>query len=237
MIMHRTNAHWEAGALPSLELVSRVGRLLGELAGAGALLAAEGLRPSSQGVRLRFTAGSCEATRGPFGGGGQLPAGFTIVRAHSLEEAANWASRVAVALGDVELDVRPVTEPWDIGMAEKPTPEPPRRYMILRKATAGTEAGVEPTAARRTALSEVIAEVTRAGAHVASETMRPSARGRRFKNSKDGVSFVDGPFVETKELIGGYVVVQAASLDEAARMAERYVEVVGADEVDVRELE
>jgi hypothetical protein len=52
MIMHRTNAHWEAGATPSPELIARVGQLIGALVQSGALLAGEGLRPSSQGVRL-----------------------------------------------------------------------------------------------------------------------------------------------------------------------------------------
>ena len=48
IIMHKTNAHWESGAIPSPELIARVGTLLGELATAGGLLGAEGLRASSR---------------------------------------------------------------------------------------------------------------------------------------------------------------------------------------------
>lgn len=66
--------------------------------------------------------------------------------------------------------------------------------------------------------------------------MRPSAKGRRYTNSRDGVSDFDGPFAETKELIGGYIIVSADSLEEAGRLAERYMGVVGAETVDVREL-
>ena len=80
-------------------------------------------------------------------------------------------------------------------------------------------------------------ETTRTGVHVVSETMRPSRKGRRFTNSADGVSFFDGPFTETKELLGGYVIVKAESLEDASRWAARYIETVGAAEVDVRELE
>ena len=47
----------------------------------------------------------------------------------------------------------------------------------------------------------------------------------------------DGPFVETKELIAGYIVVSAASLDAAVDLARRYLDAVDADEVDVRELD
>jgi hypothetical protein len=48
---------------------------------------------------------------------------------------------------------------------------------------------------------------------------------------------MDGPFAETKELIGGYVIVSAESLDDAGQVAAQYIKVVEADEVDVRELE
>jgi hypothetical protein len=236
IVMHRTSAHWEAGALPTPELIARVGGLLGELAGGGALLAAEGLRPSSQGVRLRFSAGRREVIEGPFEGGGE-PWGFSILRLRSLAEAVEWASGQAAALGDVEIDIRPVTEPWDIGMGEKPADVVTQRFMLLRRAATGTDTGTEPSSARRTALSRLIEDATRAGVHVVTETLRPSARGRRYKSSRDGVTFVDGPFVETKELIGGYVVVEVPSLDDAGRWAMRYIEVVEADEVDVRELE
>lgn len=47
----------------------------------------------------------------------------------------------------------------------------------------------------------------------------------------------DGPFVETKELIAGYVIVSADSLDEVDRWAQRYIDAVEATEIDVRELE
>ena len=73
--------------------------------------------------------------------------------------------------------------------------------------------------------------------HLVAETMRPSARGRRYKNSRNGVTMIDGPFTESKELIGGYVVVSAESLEAAGQLARLYIDAVQADEVDVRELE
>jgi hypothetical protein len=237
MIMHKTNAHWEAGAIPTPELVARVGAMLGELSKAGLLLAGEGLRPSSEGVRLRFEAGTRSMATGPFERGDELPAGFSILRARSLEDAIEWASRQARVLGDVEMDIRPVTEPWDIGMRPRPADLATRRYMVLRKATGATESGAAPSPDQRAELSRAIDATPRPTEHLATETMRPSARGRRYRNSRDGVTVVDGPFVESKELIGGYVIVAAASLDEADRWARRYIEAVGADEVDVRELE
>jgi hypothetical protein len=237
IIMHKTNARWEAGAVPSPELIARVGALMGELARAGVLQAGEGLRASAEGVRLRFTGGKRTVIPGPFKGDNELPAGFTILRAESLDQAIDWASREAVALGDVEIDVRPVTEAWDIGMAPKPAGVTTRRYMALRKATAVSEAGASPSAAQRSQMAHLIDEGRRTGIHLATETLRPSARGRRYQNFRDGVRVTDGPFTESKELIAGYVIVKADSLDDAGRMADRYIAAVEADEVDVRELE
>jgi hypothetical protein len=233
IIMHKTNAHWESGAAPGPDLIARVGTLLGELARTGCLLGAEGLRASSQGARVWIKAGNRTIVRGPFEGGNELPAGFTIVQARSLDDAIEWATQ-DTASEDVDIDIRPVTEPWDIGIRPAPN-APTRRYMILRKATAATEAGVESSSSTPAASAQP-SEQSITVRPVVTETMRPSSRGRRYKNSSSGVTAIDGPFAETKELIGGYVIVSADSLDEAGRLAERYIEVVEADEVDVREL-
>lgn len=237
IVMHKTNAHWEAGAIPSRELIAKVRQFIGELAKAKVLLGAEGLRASSEGVRLGFSGGTRTISRGPFTGGNELPSGFSILRVESVEEAIEWASRQAKALDDMEVDIRPVTEPWDIGLAPRPEHVTTRRYMALRKATAASEAGVPPSPTQQAEVARLIDETTRTGVHLATATMRPSARGRRYKNSRDGVSMTDGPFTESKELIAGYVMVSAESLEDAARWAARYVEAVEADEVDLRELE
>jgi hypothetical protein len=237
IIMHKTNADWEAGAIPGPELLARVGTLIGELAKANVLLGGEGLRASSQGVRLTFSAGTCTVSKGPFEGDNELPAGFSILRVESMDEAIFWASRQAAVLGDVEIDIRPLTEAWDIGMAPKPHDLATRRYMALRKATAASEAGVPLSPKQRAEMAGLIEKTSRTGLHLATETLRPSARGRRYKNSGDGVSFTDGPFTESKELIAGYVMVSAESLEDAARWATHYIDAVDADEVDLRQLD
>jgi hypothetical protein len=214
-----------------------VGTLLGELAKAHMLLGAEGLRATSEGVRLRFSAGSRTVIKGPFEGNNELAAGFSILRARSLDDAIEWATRQATVLGDVEIDIRPVTEPWDIGMVAAPADVSTRRYMILRKATPSTESDVAPSSAQPSELVRLIDDTTRSGVHLVTETMRPSKRGRRYRNSRDGVIIYDGPFIESKELIAGYVVVSAVSLEDAGKWAMQYLNAVDADEVDLRELE
>ena len=201
------------------------------------LLGAEGLRPSSQGVRLRFSGGQRTRIPGPFTGEAELEAGFSILRAASLDEAIEWATRQAGILGDGEIDIRPVSEPWDIGIGSPPEGHVSRRYMVLRKASSATETDTALSSESRSQLSKLIEESTRNGVHLATEMMRPSRRGRRCRNSREGKTYYDGPFIETKELLGGYVIIEAASIDDASQWLPRYVDAVGAGEADLRELE
>ena len=237
MIIHATEARWEAGEKPSSDLISRVGSLLGDMKRAGALLAGEGLRATSQGVRLRLQGGKRTITPGPFPPGpNELPDGFAIIRTGSLREAVEWAARFADVKDDVEIDVRPVTEPWDIGFGQKPPGHTTTRWMLLRKADADTESGRRAQSERK-ALGKLLDEMQAAGVLLASELLAPSARGRRYKNSDGQRSVIDGPFAESKELIAGYVLLRANSLEEAAAWAPRYQDAVDSHLVDLREVE
>ena len=229
ILMHKTDPRWERGETPSPELVERVGALIAELAGADRLRAGEGLRASSLGVRVRHAGGTTTVTPGPLVGENELPAGFTLLRAASLEEATAWAKGQAGTLGEAEIDVRPVTEAWDIGMAPRPASLPTQRFMALRKATPATEAG----ASSADTLPAADARVQVLG----SVDLKPSRRGRRYKNTREGTAVTDGPFTESKELIAGYVILAAGSLDEVDPWARRYLECVETPEVDVREVE
>jgi hypothetical protein len=237
MIIHRTNAHWESGAIPDAALILRVGEVMREIADAGALRAAEGLGPSADGVRVRFEGGHRRITPGPFTGDHELESGFTILRVASIHEAIEWATRQAAIMGDGEIDIRLVHEAWDIGIGTRPNGEVTKRYMVLRKATRASESDTPLTAGIRTRLLQLIDETTRTGVHLATEVMRPSRRGRRYTNTRGDKTYIDGPFIETKELLGGYVIVEAPSLDEACRWVPPYIDAIGADQVDVRELE
>jgi hypothetical protein len=233
--MHKTTARWEGGAIPEPQLVANVGALIGDLKRAGVLRAGEGLRASSLGARVTLSRGRSDVARGPLAGGNELTAGFEIIRAASLDDAVAWALAVGAVLGDGEMDVRPVTEAWDIGIGKRPDDVKSVRFMVQRKATAATESGTSPSPDERAGLARLRQQ--RGDDHLGSETMRPSARGRRCKNTSAGIVFTDGPFAESKELIAGYVILDVPSLDEAARWCARYVTVVGTAEADVLELE
>ena len=236
MLMHKTNAANEAGIRPSQELIAGVGRMIGEMSRAGVFRAGEGLRASSLGVRLQFCDGVRTVTPGPFVGRHELPAALCVLRVRSREEAVEWASRFAAAVGDAEVDIRPVTEPWDLGFGEKPKGDPTTRYMAVLKADATSEAGGLLTPQARAAIARVIDQSKSAGVFVTAEALHPSARSKRIHVAGGKHTVLDGPFAESKELIAGFVTLEVPSMVEAMAWAPRYAEILGDVELDVRPL-
>lgn len=238
IVMHKTEPRWEAGAIPDAEMIARVGKLMGDFAKAGVLLGGEGLRASSLGVRLRSSGGKHTVTKGPFTPSSrELPAGFLVVRTPALEEASAWAARLATLLGESEIDIRPVTEAWDIGMVPVPPQLTTHRYMLLYKADAESESGRPRPAEQRAKLAGLLEEMSKAGVLLTSVGLQPSKQGRRYTLQGGKYTVVDGPFAESKELIAGYAMFQAKSLEEASEWALRYSEAVGPPEVDLRGVE
>ena len=149
------------------------------------------------------------------------------------EEAIGWAERYATILGDGELEVGKVNEPWDIGLM--PAPEnPPLQVLLIDKADQATEAeGRSP--AVKAALSRLEAEMTEAGVLVRAIRLRPSAKAKRLVFTNNKLRMTDGPFVESKELIGGFAVLELTAMDEAIELCRRYAEILGGTlEIDAR---
>lgn len=99
----------EAGGMPSGELLDEVGRYTEELAKAGALYDATGLKPSSQGWRIKYSGGRRTVIDGPFPEAKSLITGYTIIRVPSREEAMEWTMRYPNPAGegnDAEIEVR-----------------------------------------------------------------------------------------------------------------------------------
>ena len=115
LVIHKSNEANEAGIPPSKELVEKMGRLMEETAQAGVLLAAEGVHASSKGARLSFSGGKRTVTDGPFAEAKELIAGFALIDVSSKQEAIEWATRFADAIGDVEIEIRQVVELSDFG--------------------------------------------------------------------------------------------------------------------------
>jgi hypothetical protein len=104
---------YEAGKMPADELLAEMGRFNEELVDAGIMLAGEGLHPSSDSVRIRFSEkGKSSVSKGPFKITEDFVAGYWLWKVDSKEEALEWAKRAPMAPGDT-LELRQVYEPSD----------------------------------------------------------------------------------------------------------------------------
>ena len=131
MVMVKATKNSEAGILPgdpgapaSFDtLLEEMGKFNEELIKAGVLLAADGLRPSSTGKRVRFPrSGTKRAViDGPFTETKELVAGFWIWQVKSKEEAIEWLKRCPNPMpGDSEIELRQIFEAEDFGEALTP---------------------------------------------------------------------------------------------------------------------
>jgi hypothetical protein len=103
------------------------------------------------------------------------------------------------------------------------------RFMLLVKASDDSEAGAMPTQELVAAMGAFNNEMLQAGVLLAGEGLQPSSKGARVKFSGGNRTVIDGPFTETKELIAGYWLIQAKSLEEAIEWARRCPSPMGED--------
>ncbi|AKU92610.1 YciI family protein [Vulgatibacter incomptus] len=122
MVLVKATKNSEAGAMPSEQLLTDMGKYNEELVKAGVIVAGEGLRPSSTGKRVVFSGGKKAVVDGPFAETKELVAGFWLWEVKSMEEALEWARRCPNPMPGEEaiLEIRPVVEAEDFGEALTP---------------------------------------------------------------------------------------------------------------------
>jgi len=237
IVMHKVDANMEAGGPPSQEIISQMGALVQGSLKSGVFLNGAGLHRSARRVRLESLAGETKVTPGPYTGKNELVASFTMLSAKSLDAAVAHARTLAASLGDVEIEVGPIVEPWDLGLMPKPASSP-ERFLLLCKSTPGDESG--DTAEKHAAAVKALAATFHNDAAVlAADSLAPSARGARLSSVGAGQGkrvWVDGPFTESKEMIAGFSLLSLPSKAEALAWADRYAAILGDIEVDVREM-
>ena len=119
MILVKAGKNSEAGLIPDEKLLTEMGKYNEELAKVGIMSAAEGLRPTSKGARVRFSGGKHTVTNGPFPESKDLIAGFWIWQVKSKDEAIEWVKRAPFGNG-AEIEIRQVHEAEDFGEAFTP---------------------------------------------------------------------------------------------------------------------
>lgn len=141
MIVGKSGAEIEAGALPTREYVDEMLAYNESLAKAGVLLAAEGLYPSSRGAQIAYSDGKATVIDGPFTEAKELIAGFWLIQVKSREEAIEWALRLPMPPGaeGVALDVWQVFDASDV--PDDLPPEQRAQEKALREALGADEDG------------------------------------------------------------------------------------------------
>jgi hypothetical protein len=224
MIMHKNDPHTEAGQPPPAELVARMGAFIGEYAKTGRFVDGAGLSGSKTRTRLVFRDGRCTVLHGPYRGEHELPAATLLLKVRTREEGLGWAERYGKILGDGELELGKVNEPWDIGLM--PVPEnPPLQLLLIEKADKATEGGGR-TSKQKAELTRLKTEMTKAGVLLRTLKLKPSATAKRLVFDRNDLRVLDGPFTESKEL---------SDMDEAIALCRRYAEILGGTlEIDLR---
>lgn len=144
MVMVKATASSEAGLLPSEELMMEMGRYNEELVKAGIMKSGDGLKPSSQGFRVRFSGKDRRVIGGPFAEVNELVAGYWIWEVKSVEEALDWVKKCPnPMIEESEIEIRPFYEAEDFAPCD-----PEGRVAALEeglsRAMAGQKAIVQP---------------------------------------------------------------------------------------------
>ncbi len=134
MVFVKGDPQSEQGALPPEGLVDRMTAYNERLVQAGVLLAADGLYPSSKGVRVRFEGSQRTVIDGPFAEAKELVAGYWLWQVRSLDEAIEWLKQAPFD-GGAEVEIRPIFESEDF-LAEYGNPELAAREDRMKAAVA-----------------------------------------------------------------------------------------------------
>ena len=116
MMIVKASKESEAGEMPSEKVLADMAKYNEELVKAGVMLDGTGLKPSSQGARIKYSGSTRTVVDGPFAETKELVAGYWIIQVKSKEEAIEWAKRVPFEDGEVEL--RPFFELEDFAPSD-----------------------------------------------------------------------------------------------------------------------
>ena len=98
------------------------------------------------------------------------------------------------------------------------------------------ETNQTPTLEHVTRMQQLIEEGMKGGWLISTEGCLPSAKGARVRRSSGKTVVTDGPFTESKELVAGFAILEAASKQEAIELTRKFLEVAGGGECELRQV-
>ncbi|WP_413674323.1 YciI family protein [Massilia cellulosiltytica] len=241
MLIRTDNGTRAAAADPQAVLDDLLRRLPGGQAatadGPRAPALALAFAPDADARRLKLWPGGEAVTSGPFPAGERLPAGFAVFEAPSRAAALAWlqANGVVSAKDDVTVELRETGCPGGCAGIPPGAAGDDTCYAILLRSDAGTERDAIPLQEKLDRLNAFNAIHAAAGTLLAGDGLKSTARGARVRVANGGASIIDGPFAEAKELIAGFWMIRAPSIDAALDWARTLPYPTGPEvEVEVR---
>jgi hypothetical protein len=233
MIMHKMTEEMEKGLPPEPAVIEGIDKLVEAGLKEKVFVSGEGLKPSSQRVHIVYKNGKRTVSDGPFTEAKELVGGFALMRVRSKNEAIAWCDKFAAVIGDVELFLGPVVEPWDLGIMPKPA-NAPLRFLSMHKMDERSENDAPPDPKLMANMGALIEEMTKAGVLQATGGLAGTKKGARIRYASGKRTVIDGPFAESKELVAGYAIINVPSKAAAMEWAMRFGDIVKVNEIDVR---
>ena len=112
------------------------------------------------------------------------------------------------------------------------------RFIVMGMATKESETGALPKPEAFAAMQAYNEDLAKRGILLAAEGLAPTSKGARVKFSNEERTVIDGPFAESKEVVAGFSIIRADSLDEAIELVKRTPNIFpnGKAEVEIRKL-
>ena len=108
------------------------------------------------------------------------------------------------------------------------------RFLCLYKSAKAE--GTPPTESEMAQMGKLIEESFKSGILLATEGCLPSALGSRVRMTNGNFKVIDGPFTESKEIVGGFALIQAKSKEDAIEFTKKFMKVAGDGEVELRQV-
>jgi hypothetical protein len=198
-----------------------------ELARRGSMRSGAPLRPDSEGVRVRLERGVPQLLDGPFAESKEVVSGYILLDVPSFAEALELAKRCPAAR------VGPVVVREAMSDREPDPPTEGQRYLLLF--LEGPTAEGDPDGAKFEAMTRWTDALRGERKYVECAGLPKSHPGARVEQRGGKISTSDGPFAESKEIVGGYALIEAKSRDEAIAIAKRCPHAAWG-EVEIREV-
>lgn len=228
MVHENEAAHAEASPAEMAKLLEQRAAAVKKIHASGAYVDGGRLRPSVEAKRVRKRGGKLEVTNGPFAENGRALSGYCVVKTDRIDAAVALVKDLPTLPAD-EIEVRPT---MSCHVFEDKADKPGKVFAFAVLGNEPSEAAWKATMDRIDAEGRANPCVQNASFVGGLRLEVPSA-GRRIKGGNRAV--MDGPFFESKEVIGGLAFLRFANMDEAVRWAAETPFVVHGT-LEIREL-